>query len=72
MRFYYFLTPSLTFSPPRKKPYILEGLQWETAQLLSRGSLGAHYLLYQPPQWLALSTGSSLMHHFPTSHAPAV
>lgn len=36
-----------------------------TAQLLHRGSLRAHYLLYQPPQWLQLSTGSTLMHPFP-------
>lgn len=35
------------------------------AQLLRRGSLGAHYLLYQPLQWLELSTGSTLMHPFP-------
>jgi len=35
-----------------------------TAQLLSRGSLGAHYLLYQPLRWLVLSTGSNLMHPF--------
>lgn len=65
MRFYYFLTPSLTYSPPKKKATLFgRAPVGNSAQLLHRGSLRAHYLLYQPLQCLELSTGSTLMHPF--------